>query len=216
MKEKVVNTCNCNPATAYDPQANSKDREKARELDAILEWSHDGIWIMDGKGVTLRVSKSWEEFAGIKREHLIGRSVYDIVKEGYYSDSAAIHVMQELKKYNLNKTYAPRTIELITSYSWPGNVRELENLTERLVVTSTSEEIGPEQLPAELKLETQPMGVITGGFVNLKEEREKLEKRLIKEALNRFGSTRKAAAALGVTQPTVARKAKRYGLRAGG
>ncbi len=68
--------------------------QQGRELDAILDHSHDGIWIMDGKGITLRVSKSWEDFSGIKREEVIGRAVHDIVAEGIYTDSAAIHVIQ--------------------------------------------------------------------------------------------------------------------------
>ena len=457
-------------------------QEKARELEAILEWSHDGIWIMDGKGVTLRVSKSWEDFAGIEREHMIGRSVYDIVREGYYSDSAAIHVMQEMKpvsiiyetrtgrralvtgnpvfnedgsiwrivsnirditdlmnmkeelektqgvaqrfqeevrllrelqlqldgmvvrsramsdvinmaaraavadatilitgesgtgkevvarlihrmsrrnegpyikincgaipealmeselfgyeggsftgarrqgkpgffemaeggtlfldeigemplqlqsklllaiqdrriyrvggttpldlnvriiaatnrdlkkmvhegtfrgdlyyrldvvplvvppladrrddilplalqfldrfnkKYNFKKRFSPQVIERMSVYSWPGNVRELENLTERLVVTSSGEEIEEELLPGEMKREAELTGATTGGPVVLKKVREELEKRLLKQALERYGSTRKAAAALGVTQPTVVRKARKYGLRTG-
>lgn len=454
-------------------------QEKARELDAILEWSHDGIWIMDGQGVTLRVSKSWENFAGIKREHLIGKSVHDIVSEGYYSDSAAIHVMQELrpvsiiyetktgrralvtgnpvfnedgsiwrivsnirditellnmkeelektlgeaqryqeevkllrerqlqsdgvvvrsramsdvldlagraaradatilimgesgtgkevvarmihklskrsegpyikincgaipealleselfgyeggsftgarrqgkpglfemadggtlfldeigemplqlqsklllaiqerqiyrvggtapldlniriiaatnrdlkkmvldgkfrgdlyyrlnvvpllvpplrerrediiplafhflgsfnKKYNLNKRFSPRVIELLSAHTWPGNVRELENLVERLVVTTPCEEIGEEQLPEELRREIEVTGVVAGERVTLKKAREELEKLLLRQALDRHKTTRKAAAALGVAQPTIVRKAKKYGL----
>ncbi len=33
------------------------------------------------------------------------------------------------------------------AYSWPGNVRELENVIERAVVLSTSEDIGPNFFP---------------------------------------------------------------------
>jgi len=101
----------------------------------------------------------------------------------------------------------------MAAYSWPGNVRELENLIERLVVTSPGEEIGQEQLPEDLKREVEVTGAARGEFVALKKAKEDLEKRLIKQALERFGSTRKAAAALGVAQPTVVRKARKYGLR---
>lgn len=71
--------------------------EKEKELEAILESSHDGLWIMDGKGMTLRVSKSWEDFSGTRREEVLGRSVYEIVAKGIYSDSAAIHVIEQRK-----------------------------------------------------------------------------------------------------------------------
>lgn len=80
---------------------------KERELEAILEHSHDGIWIMDGEGKTLRVSKSWEDFSGIKRKEVIGRTVHDIVAEGIYTDSAAIHVIQ--KREPVTIIYSTRT-----------------------------------------------------------------------------------------------------------
>ncbi|MEW6423966.1 MAG: sigma 54-interacting transcriptional regulator [Bacillota bacterium] len=67
--------------------------ELNRELNALIESSYDGIWITDGKGVTLRVSKSYEKFSGIKAEEVVGRSMEELVKEGYYSDSAALHVL---------------------------------------------------------------------------------------------------------------------------
>ena len=67
--------------------------ELNRELNALIESSYDGIWITDGKGVTLRVSKSYEKFSGIKAEEVVGRPMEELVKEGYYSDSAALHVL---------------------------------------------------------------------------------------------------------------------------
>ncbi|KUO51705.1 MAG: hypothetical protein APF76_15075 [Desulfitibacter sp. BRH_c19] len=65
-----------------------------RELNAIIESSYDGIWISDGKGVTLRVNKSYEDFAGIKAEEVVGHSLYDLVGEGYVTDSAALRVIE--------------------------------------------------------------------------------------------------------------------------
>jgi two-component system nitrogen regulation response regulator GlnG len=40
--------------------------------------------------------------------------------------------------------------DLVRSYSWPGNVRQLENALRRLVVTSTEEEIGKQEVEAVL------------------------------------------------------------------
>lgn len=65
------------------------------ELNTILDSSFDGIWISDGNGVTLRVNKNYEKFSGIKAEEVLGRSLQDLVREGYYSDSAALHVLQK-------------------------------------------------------------------------------------------------------------------------
>ncbi len=41
----------------------------------------------------------------------------------------------------------PEGLRPLLSYSWPGNVRELENVIERAVVLSSSQEVGPELLP---------------------------------------------------------------------
>src|SRR5271165_405338 len=41
----------------------------------------------------------------------------------------------------------PDGLRPLLSYSWPGNVRELENVIERAVVLSASQDVGPELLP---------------------------------------------------------------------
>ena len=48
-------------------------------------------------------------------------------------------------------SFAPETMQVLTSYSWPGNVRELENVIERLLVTSPGEVITVRDLPLELQ-----------------------------------------------------------------
>src|ERR1700687_1848337 len=41
----------------------------------------------------------------------------------------------------------PEGLRPLLAYSWPGNVRELENVIERAVVLSSSQDVGPELLP---------------------------------------------------------------------
>lgn len=90
-------------------------RQKEKELEALLDHSHDGVWIMDGKGVTLRVSKSWEDFSGIKREEVIGRTVYDLVADGIYTDSAAIHVIEKREPVTIMYTTRTMKVALVTA-----------------------------------------------------------------------------------------------------
>jgi TyrR family helix-turn-helix protein len=54
-----------------------------------------------------------------------------------------------------------------------------------------------------------------GKQVLLKDAVSAVETQLISKALAEKGSTRKAAKLLGVSQPTVIRKARRYGIRVG-
>jgi transcriptional regulator with GAF, ATPase, and Fis domain len=46
--------------------------------------------------------------------------------------------------------FAPRTLEILLNYEWRGNVRELENAVEYAVVVGSTEQILPEDLPAEI------------------------------------------------------------------
>ncbi len=58
------------------------------------------------------------------------------------------------------RTLAPKTLRMLMDYEWPGNVRELENVIERGVVLSTTDEIGPELLPAAVSGNPYSAGLI--------------------------------------------------------
>ncbi len=50
--------------------------------------------------------------------------------------------LEELnRKYALKKKFTARTTQAFLNYSWPGNVRELRNVIERLVITSTGDNL---------------------------------------------------------------------------
>ena len=49
-----------------------------------------------------------------------------------------------------SKVLSPQALSVLQSLSWPGNVRQLENLCRWLTVMSSSREIFPQDLPAEL------------------------------------------------------------------
>ncbi|HNX28768.1 MAG TPA: sigma 54-interacting transcriptional regulator [Syntrophomonadaceae bacterium] len=118
------------------------------------------------------------------------------------------------KKYNLERHIDPELIEGLVAYDWPGNIRELRNTLEQAFVTSPGTfiadiKIGPQQ-------EVHLTGAKTNGGdnaqLNLKDALQRTESRIIKEAMDKHGTTRKAAAALGVSQATIWRKAKQYGI----
>lgn len=118
------------------------------------------------------------------------------------------------KKYNVSKTFSISAVNHLTAYDWPGNVRELVNLVERLVVMSESDRI----LPCDLSIPVFQKGdgktPSAGNYVNisLKEALESMEMNLIKEALEKFQSTRKAAKYLAINQSTIVRKAQKYNI----
>ena len=101
------------------------------------------------------------------------------------------------------------------SYPWPGNVRELRNLVERLVVLADGEVIGRKELPAVFSEggpageSSAPYGVNTGEILPL----EEMERRHILAVLERVKDNRREAAkALGISEATLYRKLKEYGV----
>ncbi|MBI4830088.1 MAG: sigma-54-dependent Fis family transcriptional regulator, partial [Candidatus Lindowbacteria bacterium] len=106
-------------------------------------------------------------------------------------------------------------IDLLSQYDWPGNVRELENVIERAMVLGNSDTLGIENFPAQItRLREHPDSkqIVFNGVrlpnegLPLIETVEDLEKRLIREALERTGGNKtKAAELLRVT-----RKIMRY------
>jgi len=120
------------------------------------------------------------------------------------------------KRHGQRKQFSDSAMEALMQHAWPGNVRELKNLVERLVVIGNEDVVTRDQI---FGLGTDPSAAMpplpAGRQVLLKDAVAALEQQLISNALAEKGSTRKAARWLGVSQPTVIRKAKRYGIRIG-
>ena len=125
----------------------------------------------------------------------------------------ATHFLEKFNaKYGREKKFTEEALQIMKEYQWPGNIREMENLLERLVIIGEEHWLTASRLMAILEngdgaaLRLEPSGS------SLKDMVADYEKKLLKEALTRYGTTYKAAQALNTSQPTVARKAKLYGL----
>ncbi len=115
------------------------------------------------------------------------------------------------EKYGAVKRLEMDAYQLLESYDWPGNVRELEHVVERLVVLTPGEVIRREHLPENLAIQERKADdlVTVRGVMPLAEARELLEQKLLEQAMEAFGSARRAAQALGVDHSTVVRRLKR-------
>ncbi|MBR0598397.1 sigma-54 interaction domain-containing protein [Sinanaerobacter chloroacetimidivorans] len=113
------------------------------------------------------------------------------------------------KKYSLEKSLHPQTMDKLLEYNWPGNVRELENILERVMLTSEGNKITKEALP-QVILCSDKRGEAPPGCGNLMQALEDLEGALIKEAYNRCGTSVGVAKALQISQPTAVRKIRKY------
>jgi PAS domain S-box-containing protein len=120
------------------------------------------------------------------------------------------------RKVGRRRAFAPDALEALANYRFPGNIRELWNLVERLVVTTAGETIMPRDLPAEIASATDPARPDEHERPSLRKARQKVEAQLLRDALTQFGTQARAAKHLGVTQSTIARKARQYGLSGNG
>jgi len=109
-------------------------------------------------------------------------------------------------------TVTPTALALIGRYDFPGNVRELRNLLERLVVTAAGEVIDVADLPPELAPPAPATAPAAEARGSLRHAVEDIEANVVRQALERYGTQTLAARHLGVSQATVARRARRYGL----
>ncbi len=118
------------------------------------------------------------------------------------------------RQYGFSKQIDPQVLDKLYGYNWPGNVRELVNTIERLVVTCQGDVITIDDLPQRMRAAKDvPASELVDG--SLRATLDKVERRIIAEALEKHGSTHKAAKALGVNQSTIVRKMQRLGLANG-
>ena len=127
------------------------------------------------------------------------------------------------EKFGTSRKISESAMDYLKKLPWPGNIRELENSVQRLIISSKGEDI------TLMDVMRETHGEIFGGpFMGTDEDEEtgqemdreidlqtavdEYEKGLIKHACEKYGSTRKAAKAIGISQTQLVRKKKKYGL----
>lgn len=124
------------------------------------------------------------------------------------------HFLETLnKKYNLKKSLHNDVFPFLLRYDWPGNVRELKNTLERLIIITDKNVITPGDLPANITRTKHVKNVKSN--INLQEEIEEYEKRLISEVIDKFSikTSYELARVLNISQATAFRKIKKYNLQ---
>ena len=115
-----------------------------------------------------------------------------------------------LEKYNhkfkCQRVIPPNLMTKLLDYPYPGNVRELENIIKKIVVLND-----PGTLH-NLESNSQNLSPTIPKKASLKELMNEFEKKILKEALAKYSSTREMAAHLGIDQSNVVRKLKKHNL----
>jgi len=104
---------------------------------------------------------------------------------------------------------SPDVMAVLVAHDYPGNVRELQNAIEHAFVLVREGRIELDHLPAEIV----PVARRAGGERRMREVVTAVEAQAIREALERSGGNRLAAArALGMHKSTFFRKVKLLGI----
>jgi DNA-binding NtrC family response regulator len=106
--------------------------------------------------------------------------------------------------------FTQAALKILLAYPWPGNVRELENVVERAVALAEGDQIGPDDLPPQVR-ERRSADVLAGalarGLTLAELEREYINRVLQAEG----GNKTRAAQRLGLDRKTLYRKLEEYG-----
>lgn len=109
------------------------------------------------------------------------------------------------RKHNLVRRISGPLMKKLVTYDWPGNIRELKNTIERMVIVCSGEE-----MDSSLFNEASHLTSDDSYQGTLKAALKETEKKVIIQAYQICGSSRKAANFLGINQSTVVRKLQQY------
>jgi PAS domain S-box-containing protein len=79
-------------------------RNLSLDLQAIFDSSYDVIYVADGAGITLRVSSACERLWGLKESQLVGKSVFELEREGVFRPSITRLVLERKEKVSFIQT----------------------------------------------------------------------------------------------------------------
>lgn len=120
-------------------------------------------------------------------------------------------------RYGKQKVITSSALKMLESMEFKGNVRQLKNIIERIVLVCLDDYITEDSICKVLEIKESEVFYYAGEKVKpesltLSDAIAVLEKSLVMNALNKYKTTRKAASSLGVSQPSIVRKAKKYGI----
>lgn len=121
-------------------------------------------------------------------------------------------------KFEIQRKIDEDAVEYLKQCEWPGNIRELENMVQRLMISAKGEQITLLDVMRELHAEVfettgldfSPLESADGKVMDLEKMVNNFEKNIIKHACEKYGSTRKVARAIGISQTQLVRKKKKY------
>jgi PAS domain S-box-containing protein len=138
------------------------------ELAAIIESSFDGIYVTDGRARTIRVNSAYERITGIKREEVLGRTMGELVDDGFFNESVTLRVLETHRPTSLVQKVKTGKTVMVTGnpiFDGKGQIRlvvtNVRDVTELNRLQEKLESVEKRRSEAEMEL-TQLRGSLRG------------------------------------------------------
>ncbi|MFP6851116.1 MAG: sigma 54-interacting transcriptional regulator [Pseudomonas sp.] len=67
----------------------------------LIDALHDGLYITDASGITLKVNRAYERLTGLRSEDVVGQHMQALVEQGVISQSVSLRVLKEGKALSM-------------------------------------------------------------------------------------------------------------------
>ena len=125
-------------------------------------------------------------------------------------DSLLLKISHRLKQQITGISQAATNILL--AHDWPGNVRELQNVIERAVSLACHGEISENHIMLDYGKRHDPLETTEMSHCTLKDTLDKVERSVLLNALNQYGTSRKVGKILGLSHTAVLNRIKKHNL----
>ena len=95
-----------NPINCICEQCGNRNQCHKDRMDIIFRImdNENDVTLTDGDGIVLRVSDSYEKHYAVDKDEIIGKSVYELEKQGVFKPSVTVAVLEARKKVTLMQT----------------------------------------------------------------------------------------------------------------
>jgi PAS domain S-box-containing protein len=122
-------------------------RSLFKQMEKIIEFSTDGIYVVDQDGKTIFVNSAYEEITGYKREELIGNHMADLIHHAYFDQSVSLFVLKDKRRISILQKIGQQKKDVIAT----GNPVFNESGDIQMVVTSVRDITNLNEITNELK-----------------------------------------------------------------
>jgi transcriptional regulator with PAS, ATPase and Fis domain len=188
---------------------------EAGEIEQVVSYSYDISELLLIKEYLGNLEEEMqsvkEELAALRKKTAVSESVYPSTREGK-DILALIHYFVQKYSKQAGRVHQldDELIGHLLHFEWDGKVKELEGLVEQLIANSSTVVIKKEALPKEYRHlpKKEDLELLQGR--TLPQILEEVERKVILGAKEKYKTTTEMAKELGISQPSVVRKLKKY------